>query len=87
MKNDDIMCLEYISDENQLLLGAESGNILTHDITNYIAFNEDNWLMLEDGEDSNEEDYYPMGNQVLVNAELEEIMRRQNDILANDKKQ
>lgn len=37
-KTEEPLCLEYISEENQLLLGTESGNILTHDITEYQHF-------------------------------------------------
>lgn len=40
-KTEEPLCLEYISEENQLLLGTESGNILTHDITPYIFFKAD----------------------------------------------
>ena len=31
-KGEEPLCLESIREENQLLLGTESGNILTHDI-------------------------------------------------------
>ena len=41
-KNEDILCVEYISDINEpsgtLLLGADSGDILPHDIVKYICF-------------------------------------------------
>jgi len=40
LKNEDIMCMEYISEENQLLIGTDSGKILNHDIAHYIHFDE-----------------------------------------------
>lgn len=50
IKNEDILCMEYISEENQLLLGTntDSGNILTHDIEKFIYFQEHDWAMIED---------------------------------------
>ena len=71
IKNDDIMCLEYISEENQLLPGADSGNILNHDITHYIFFEEREWPMLENGEggyDSGDGGYDATN---IMNSELE----------------
>jgi len=42
-KYEEPLCLEYISEENTLLLGTESGNILTHDITDFIHFDFYEW--------------------------------------------
>lgn len=42
-KSEAPLCLEYISEENVLLVGTESGNILTHGITDFMTFSSDDW--------------------------------------------
>jgi hypothetical protein len=46
-KGEEPLCLESIREECQLLLGTESGNILTHDIVEYIDFHLENWPDVE----------------------------------------
>ena len=42
-KSEAPLCLEYISEENVLLVGTESGNILTHGITDFMTFSSEDW--------------------------------------------
>ena len=37
------LCIEYIGEENCMLLGSESGDILTHPIGDYMQMNKDDW--------------------------------------------
>lgn len=84
--------MEYVSEENQLLLGADSGNILTHDITHYIHFEEQDWPMLEDGDAEEDEDYAyqqeeddPHAESRNINAELDKLLKQQQSILKQDR--
>lgn len=47
----DFMCLEQIRDEYMLLIGTETGNILTHEIENFIDFELDEWPVARDARD------------------------------------
>lgn len=76
--------MEYIAEENQLLLGtnSDSGDILTHDIEKFIHFVERDWAMIEDeyefeygDEEQKEEANY--SKTIDVNSELEKLMKQQ----------
>lgn len=64
-------------------MGADSGNILTHDIANYIHFEENDWPMLEDGQAEDDDyDYQdqtyedPHAEAHAVNAELDKLLKQ-----------
>ena len=67
--------MEYITEENILLLGTESGHILTHDIQKFIHFdtyNED-WPMLENGE-YGDENFDDSDHEDTANSNINEAL-------------
>lgn len=58
-KTEDLLCMEYIGEEGVLMLGTESGNILTHNVVHLINFqNDGDWPQLEDdyGDENDEQE-------------------------------
>ncbi len=58
-----------------MLLGCDSGNILTEDIEHYIYFEERNWPMIEDGDQMNDYDTYTHEEYKNEGNTLEELLR------------
>lgn len=68
-KGEELRCMDYIPDEGTLLLGTNSGSILSHKIEDLIAFDdlEDiGMLEMDDlGDETREDEYDPLDGMSL----------------------
>lgn len=57
VKADEMRCMDYLPDQGTLLIGTNTGSILSHKIEKYINYNDDIDMAMIEMDDM--EDYYP----------------------------
>lgn len=82
-KPHELRCMDYLHDEGTLLIGTNSGFILSHKIEQYLNFNDfDEMQMLEMGDMEDydeltlEDEFDPLGGKT-VDQNIEEILAKE----------